>query len=142
MEVVDVTAVQHRPPQAGSRSAQRAWVAVALTPVGWFLAAIAGFAWAEAPAGGVATWSLGTLPYALLGVIAPTAAVILAIRAARAGERSGKIAVAVSALLLLGTLVVLGLDFTLGWIIALVMVVAALAVFWWRSRHKGLPPAG
>ena len=136
-----MTAVQHRPPQAGSRSALWAWVAVALTPVGLFLAVLAGFAWAEAPAGGVATWSLGTVPYALLGVIAPTAAVILAIRAARAGERSGRIAVAVSVLLLLGTLVLLGLDFTLGWIVALVLVVAVLAVFGWRSRHRRLPPA-
>ncbi len=136
-----MTAVQHRPPQAGSRSALWAWVAVALTPVGLFLAVLAGFAWAEAPAGGVATWSLGTVPYALLGVIAPTAAVILAIRAARAGERSGRIAVAVSVLLLLGTLVWLGLDFTLGWIVALVLVVAVLAVFGWRSRHRRLPPA-
>lgn len=137
-----MTAVQHRPPPVTRRSAVWAWVAVALTPVGWFLAVLAGFAWAEAPAGGVATWSLGTVPYALLGVIAPTAAVILAIRAARAGERSGRVAVAVSVLLLVGTLVLLGLDFTLGWIVALVMVVAVLAVFGWRSRHMRLPPAG
>ncbi|MGE5289554.1 MAG: hypothetical protein ACM3ML_20625 [Micromonosporaceae bacterium] len=82
------------------------------------------------------------MPYALLGVIAPTAAVILAIRAARAGERSGRIAVAVSVLLLLGTLVLLGLDFTLGWIVALILVVAVLAVFGWRSRRRRLPPAG
>ncbi len=133
-----MTAVQHRPPQAASRSARWAWVAVALTPVGWFLGVLAGFAWAEAPGatGGTATWSLGTVPYVLLGVIAPTAAVILAIRAARAGERSGRVAVAVSVLLLLGTFVVAFLDFTLGWIVALVLVVAVLAVFGWRSRHN------
>ncbi len=83
------------------------------------------------------------MPTALLAVTAPTAAVILAIRAARAGERSGRIAVAVSVLLLLGMLVWLGLGFfSLGWIIALVLVVAVLAVVGWRSRHKRLPPAG
>ncbi len=120
-----------------------AWVAVALTPVGLFLAVVAGFAWAEAPASGIATSSLGTVPAALLAVIAPTAAVIMAIRAARAGERSGRIALAVSVLLLLGMLVWLGLGFfSLGWIIALVMVAAVLAVFGWHSRHNRLPPAG
>ncbi len=132
-----MTAVQHRPPLATSRSALWAWVAVALTPVGLLLAVVAGFAWAEAPASGIATWSLGTVPAALLAVIAPTAAVILAIRAARAGERSGRIALAVSVLLLLGMLVVLGISlFSLGWIIALVMAVAVLAGFGWHSRHN------
>ncbi len=140
-----MTAVKHRPPQASSRSAPRAWVAVALTPVGLLLGALAGFAWAEAPGstGGVATWSFGTVPAALLSVIAPTAAVILAIRAVRAGERSAGIAVAVSVLLLLGILIWLGLGFySLGWIIALAMVVTVLGAFGWRSRHKPLPPAG
>ena len=138
-----MTAVKHRPPQANSRSAQRAWVAVALTPVGLILATVAGFAWAEAPAGGVATWSLGTLPATLLAVTAPTAAVILAIGAARAGERSGRAAVVVSVFLLLGMFVLLGVGgFFLGSIIALVLVAAVLGVFGWRSRHNRLPPAG
>lgn len=45
--------------------------------------------------------------------------------------------------LLLGMLVVLGAGgFFLGSIIALVLVAAVLGVFGWRSRHKGLPPAG
>ncbi len=138
-----MTAVKHRPPQASNQSARRAWVAVALTPVGLILALVAGFAWAEAPAGGVATWSLGTVPVALLAVAAPTAAVILAIQAARAGERSGRAAVVVSVLLLLGMFVLVGTGgFFLGSIIVLVLVAAVLGVFGWRSRHKLLPPAG
>lgn len=138
-----MTVVKHRPPQASSRSARRAWVFVALTPVGLLLALVAGFAWAEAPAGGMAPWSLGTAPAALLAVTAPTAAVILAIRAARDGERSGRAAVVASVLLLLGILVLLGVGgFFLGSIIALVLVAAVLGVFGWRSRHKRLPPPG
>ncbi len=138
-----MTAVKHRPPQASSRPARQAWVAVALTPVGLFLALVAGFAWAEAPEGGVAPWSLGTVPVALLAVAAPMAAVILAIRAARAGERSGRAAVWVSVLLLLGMFVLVGVGgFFLGSIIALVLVAAVLGVFGWRARHKRLPPAG
>lgn len=138
-----MNAVQHRSPRAGNRSAVRAWVALACTPVGWVLAIFAGFLWVGEACnncGGVASWSLGTVPVVLLMVVAPTAAVILATGAARAGERSGQVAFAVSVLLLVGTFVVT-LDFTLGWIIALVMVVAVLTVFGWRSRHKRLPPS-
>lgn len=138
-----MAAVKHRPPQASNRSARRAWVAVALTPVGLILALVAGFAWAEAPAGGTAPWSLGTVPVALLAVAAPTAAVILAIGAARAGERSGRTAAVVSVLLLLGMFVLLGVGgFFLGSIIALVLVAAVLGVFGWRSRHNRLPSGG
>ena len=59
-------------------------------------------------------------------VAAPAAAVVLAVRAARAGHRSGRIAVVVSGLLLLATLVLMLL---FGWIGRVVLAVVAVLVF-------------
>ncbi len=77
-----------------------AWAAVALTPVGWFCGVLA-----------IAYSHLGDVTNAgtmtggvVLFVAAPTSAVILAVCAVRAGHRSGKVAVAVSGLVLLAVL--------------------------------------
>ena len=85
----------------GETLATWAWAAVASTPVGWFFGALA-----------VAYSHLGDMVDVnqeitgfLLFVAAPTSAFILAVYAARAGHRSGKIAVIVSGLLLLATIV-------------------------------------
>lgn len=70
----------------------------------------------------------------VLFVEAPTAAFILAVHAARAGHRSGKIAVMVSGLLLLATIVVLTL--VIWWIgLAVTAVVAVLVFAAVRSRR-------
>ena len=78
-----------------------AWAAVAVTPFGWFYGALAVAFSFEGDHPIVSQMIMGVL----LFVAAPTSAFILAVHAARAGHRSGKIAVAVSGLLLLATLV-------------------------------------
>jgi hypothetical protein len=113
--------LEHRP-RAG-RLAVWAWIAVALTPVGWALGIVLAFLSGEGEAEGVGPVALGMLGV-LLFVAAPAIAVILAVRAARAGPRSGRPAVVVSGLLLLATLV---LTLLLGRI-GLVVVVAVVAL--------------
>ena len=72
---------------------------------------------------------------------APTVAVVLAIQAARAGHRSGKIVVAVSGLLLLTTIVFLSLG--IWWIgLTVAAVVAVLALAWMRSSRIALVVSG
>ena len=112
-------------PQPAQTPAAWAWAAVALTPVGWFSGALA-----------VAYSHLGDvvdvnqmLEGVLLFAAAPTSAFILAVYAARAGHRSGKIAAIVSGLLLLGTVVVILLYG--GWIGLGVAAVAAVLVLAW-----------
>jgi hypothetical protein len=78
-----------------------AWAAVALTPFGWFFGALAVAFSNEGDHPIVSQMIMGVL----LFVAAPTSAFVLAVHAARAGHRSGKIAVVVSGLLLLATLV-------------------------------------
>ena len=74
----------------------------------------------------------------LLFVAAPATAVVLAVQAARAGHRSGKIAEIVSGSLLLATLL---LTLLLGWIGLIVAAVVAVLVFAWaRPRDKPSPP--
>ena len=124
-------------PAHTDNSAAGAWAAVALTPVGWFF----GFL-------NIAYSHLGDvvdvnqlITGLLLFVAAPTSAVILAVHAARAGHRSGRIAVVVSGLLLLATLVVILLNG--GWIgLAVTAVVAALVLAGVRSRRIALVGAG
>ena len=78
-----------------------------VTPVGWFY----GFmAIAYSHLGDVTDRDM-MFGGVVLFAIAPTIAFILAVYAARAGHRSGKIAVIVSGLLLLATLVVLALAY-------------------------------
>jgi hypothetical protein len=112
-----------------------AWAAVGLTPVGWFYGFMAiGYSHLgdvtdrEMMFGGV-----------VLFAVSPTIAFILAVYAACAGHRSGKIAVVVSGLLLLALLLA-SAWLSGGWInvaVIAVMAVVAVPVFAWaRSRIK------
>jgi hypothetical protein len=84
----------------------------------------------ERPLGGIALFA-----------IAPTTAFILAVYAVRAGRRSGKIAVIVSGLLLLATLVFLTL---VSWWVGLSVtgVVAVLVLAWVLSRRIAVVVSG
>jgi hypothetical protein len=75
---------------------------VKLTPVGWFYGVLAV---AYSHLGDVTDVGMMTAGVVLFAT-APTSAFILAVHAARAGHRSSKIAVIVSGLLLLATIVV------------------------------------
>lgn len=114
-----------------------AWAAVALTPVGWFcgVLAIAYSHLADVTDVGMMTGGV------VLFVAAPTSAVILAVYAVRAGHRSGKVAVVVSGLLLLATIVVMLLYG--GWIgLAVVAVIAVLVLAWVLSRRIAVAVSG
>ena len=122
-------------PRAAQTLAAWAWAAVGLTPVGWFYGFMAiGYSHLgdvtdrDMMFGGV-----------VLFAVAPTIAFILAVYAARAGHRSGKIAVMVSGLLLLAVLLV-SAWLSGGWInVAVIAVTAVVAVpvsAWARSRIK------
>ncbi len=124
--------VLKRRPARADRLARWAWVAVALTPAGWVLGIILAFLSGEGDAKGVGPVTLGTLGI-LLFVAAPAAAVVLAVRAARAGQRSGRTAVVLSGSLLLVTLVLTLLLGGVGLII--VAVVTVLVFVWARPWH-------
>jgi hypothetical protein len=133
-----MTTLKPRPDPAQTLAAL-AWAAVALTPVGWFYGSLA-FAYShlgDVPDVGMMTGGIA------LFAAAPTSAFILAVYAARAGHRSGKVAVVVSGLLLLAILLFSAWK-TSGWInvtvIAVMAVVAVLGFAWARSRIK--PPPG
>ena len=122
-------------PRAAQTLAAWAWAAVGLTPVGWFYGFMAiGYSHLgdvtdrDMMFGGV-----------VLFAVSPTIAFILAVYAARAGHRSGKIAVLVSGLLLLALLLV-SAWLSGGWInaavIAVTAVVAVPVFAWARSRIK------
>jgi hypothetical protein len=133
-------------PEAGmttskSRLAQTlaawAWAVVGLTPVGWFY----GFmAIAYSHLGDVTDRNM-MFGGVVLFAVAPTIAFILAVYAARAGHRSGKIAVIVSGLLLLATLVVLTLVY---WWAGLPVtgVVAVLVLAWVLCRRIAVMVSG
>jgi hypothetical protein len=107
------------------------WTAVALTLVGWFWGLLA---IAYSHLGDVTDVSMMTGGVVLFAE-APGAAVVLAIHAARAGHRSGRIAVVVSGLLLLATIVALTL--VTWWIgLAVTAVVAALVFAGARSSSR------
>ena len=120
-----------------------AWAAVALTPVGWFYGFLA-FAYSHL--GDVTDVGMMTGGVVLFAA-APTSAFILAVYAARASHRSGKIAVRVSGLLLLATLAVTFV-FTLmngewiGLAVAMAVVVAVLVLAWVLSRKIALAVSG
>ena len=124
-------------PAHTDNSAAGAWAAVALTPVGWFFGVL-----------NIAYSHLGDvvdvnqlITGLLLLVAAPTSAFILAVHVARAGHRSGRIAVIVSGLLLLATIVCMLLYG--GWIgLAVTAVVALLVLAGVRSRRIALVGAG
>ena len=122
--------------QAGVLAAW-AWAAVALTPAGWFCGVLA---IAYSHLGDVTDAGMMTEGVALF-VTPATSAFILAVYAARAGHRSGKIALIVSGLLLLATTVVMVLYG--GWIgLAVAGVIAALVLAWARSRRIAVVMSG
>ena len=131
-----MSVTKRRPVHAG-RLARWAWIAVALTPAGWVLGIVLAFLSGEGEAKGIGPVTLGILGI-LLFVAAPAAAVVLAVKAARAGHRSGRIAVMVSGSLLLATLVLTLLLVRIGLIV--VAVVTVLVLIWARPRNKPSPP--
>ena len=137
-----MTTLKPRPDPAQTLAAL-AWAAVALTPVGWFYGFLAV---AYSHLGDVTDVGMMTGGVVLFAA-APTSAFILAVYAARAGHRSGKIAVIVSGLLLLATLVVTFV-FTLmngewiGLAVAMAVVVAVLVLAWVLSRRIALVVSG
>ena len=125
--------------------AASAWAAVGLTPVGWFSGALAV---AYSHQGDVTDVSMMTEGLVMFAA-APTSAFILAVYAARAGHRSGKIAVMVSGLLLLATIVATLLfngeawPASPGWIgVATAAVVAVLVLVWVFSRRIAVVVSG
>jgi len=114
-----------------------AWAAVALTPVGWFCGLLA---IAYSHLGDVTDVSM-MIGGVVLFAVAPTSAFILAVHAARAGHRSGRIAVLVSGLLLLATLVSLTL---VSWWVGLSVtgLAAVLVLTWVRSRRIAVLVSG
>ncbi len=121
----------------GGTLAAWAWAAVALTPVGWFYGALAT---AYSHLGDVVDVNQ-MITGVLLFVAAPSSAFILAVHAAHAGHRSGKIAVIAAGLLLLATIVVTLLYG--GWIgLAVTAVVAVLVLAWVRSRRIAVAVSG
>ena len=130
-------------PDPAQTLAALAWATAALTPVGWFYGFLA-FAYSHL--GDVTDVGMMTGGIALFAA-APTSAFILAVYAARAGHRSGKIAVMVSGLLLLATIVVTFV-FTLmngewiGQAVAMAAVVAVLVLAWVLSRKIAVLVSG
>jgi hypothetical protein len=114
-----------------------AWAAVALTPFGWFFGFLA---IAYSHLGDVTDVSMMTGGVVLFAG-APAVAVVLAVQAARAGHRSGRIAVVLSGLLLLATIVFLSWE--IWWIGLTVAAVAAVLVLaWTRSRRIAVVVSG
>jgi hypothetical protein len=130
-------------PDPAQTLAALAWAAVALTPVGWFYGFLA-FAYSHL--GDVTDVGMMTGGVVLFAA-APTSAFILAVYAARAGHRSGKIAVMVSGLMLLATLTVT-VVFTLingewiGQAVAMAAAVAVLVLAWVLSRKIAVVVSG
>jgi len=130
---------------AGDVLAALAWAAVALTPVGWFYG---GLSVAYSHLGDVTDVNMMTGGIVLFAA-APTSAFILAVYAARAGHRSGKVAVVVSGLLLMATIVAMLLfngeawPASPGWIgVAAAAVIAVLVLAWVRSRRIAVVVSG
>jgi hypothetical protein len=132
-----MTTLEPRPDPAQTLAASAwAWAAVALTPVGWFYGFLA-FGYSHL--GDVTDVGMMTGGIALFAA-APTSAFILAVYAARAGHRSGEVAVVVSGLLLLATVVVTVVFALMNgeWIgqaVAMAAVAAALVLAWVLSRR-------
>jgi hypothetical protein len=126
-----------RRPGHGETLARWAWIAVALTPAGWMLGILLAFLSGEGEAKGVGPVTVGILGVLLFAAV-PATAVALAVKAARAGHRSGRIALVVSGSLLAATLF---LTLLLGWIGLVVTAVVAVLVTAW-ARPRGTPPPG
>ena len=126
-------------PAAADVLAALAWAAVGLTPVGWFYGSLAV---AYSHLGDVTDVSMMTGGLVMF-VAAPTSAFILAVYAARAGHRSGKIAVIVSGLLLLATIVPSFTWAACWWVgLAVTAVVAVLVLAWVRFRRIAVVVSG
>jgi hypothetical protein len=130
-------------PDPAQTLAALAWAAVALTPVGWFYGVLA---CAYSHLGNVTDVGMMTGGVALFAA-APTSAFILAVYAARAGHRSGKIAVITSGLLLLATIVAAVVFAAMNgeWIgqaVAMAAVVAVLVLAWLLSRRIAVAVSG
>jgi hypothetical protein len=126
--------VELHPVDAAPGSALWAWVSVALVPVGFLLALLAAVVF---DASGQEGGSIGAGALALMALGVPALAVLLSVRAARAGHASGRAAVVVSVVLLVGMLVLLPLV-----VVSVPVAVAAAAVclvalgigLWWERR--------
>jgi hypothetical protein len=124
-------------PRPAQTLAAWAWAAVGLTPAGWFYGLVAV---AYSHLGDVTDVSM-MLGGVVLFAAAPASAFILAVYAARAGHRSGKIAVIVSGLLLLVTLGFL--TWAYWWAgLPVTGVVAVLVLAWVRSRTIAVVVSG
>jgi hypothetical protein len=124
-------------PRPAQTLAAWAWAAVGLTPAGWFYGLVAV---AYSHLGDVTDASM-MLGGVVLFAAAPASAFILAVYAARAGHRSGKIAVIVSGLLLLVTLGFL--TWAYWWAgLPVTGVVAVLVLAWVRSRTIAVVVSG
>ena len=135
-----MTALKRRPAHAG-RVAPWAWIAVALAPAGWVLGIALALLSGEGQATGIGAVTVGIVGI-LLFVAAPAAAVILAVRAARAGHRSAKVAVVVSGVLLVATLVLTLLLGTIALVVVAVVAVAVAAGTLWRHGPPPGPDGG
>jgi hypothetical protein len=124
-------------PRPAQSLAAWAWAAVGLTPAGWFYGFLAV---AYSHLGDVTDASM-MLGGVVLFAAAPASAFILALYAARAGHRSGKIAVIISGLLLLATL---GFLTWVYWWVGLPVtgVVAVLVLAWVYSRRIAVVVSG
>jgi hypothetical protein len=130
--------VLKRRPAPADTLAHWTWIVVALTPAGWVIGIVLALLSGEGEAKGVGPVTMGLLGI-LLFVAAPATAVVLAIKAARAGHRSGRIAVVVSGSLLVMTLF---LTLLLGSIGLVVTAVVAVLVFAWAHPRNGSSPPG
>jgi hypothetical protein len=124
-------------PRSAQTLAAWTWVAVGLTPAGWFWGFVA-IAYSHL---GDVTDASPMLGGVALFAAAPVSAFILAVYTARAGHRSGKIAVAISGLLLLATL---GFLTWVYWWAGLPVtgVAVVLILAWMRSRRVAVAVSG
>ena len=132
-------------PRPAQTLAAWAWAAVGLTPAGWFYGLLAV---AYSHRGDVTDASM-MLGGVVMFAAAPASAFILAVYAARAGHRSGKIAMIVSGLLLLATIVATLLfngeawPASPGWIgVAVAAMIAVLVLVWVLSRRVAVVVSG
>lgn len=126
-----------------SRLTRWAWVAVALTPVGWVVAALGGrtLGGGGGDDGGLAG-ALVSLTVNAVALAAPTVAVVLAVAALRQGEHAAPEARAVAAGLFVLSLVLVPLlitSFSVTWLIA---VFGAGLVLWLEWQRGGTPSPG
>lgn len=127
-----------------------AWVWVGLTPVGWLAGlipfALVGLALSSGGQGQLTDPGFWLL-FEVLLLTAPTMAVTLAIRSARAGSQSGQLALGVAGVLLLATMAFFVIIAVGGFPGAQIPVaiggaaVAAAVGLAWRASRRPLPPA-